>query len=95
MSEMSSQNEEKVVHNATRYARGCRCDECRKSHAGRLAEYRLRTGRTKEHKWAGQPRPKAKHGTVSKYNKGCRCDECRSANAAYARELRRKKRPAE
>jgi hypothetical protein len=80
------------VHNASSYARGCRCRACKRAHAARMADYRMRTGRTKQHKWAGEPRPVSKHGSRSKYTHGCRCEDCTEANRQYQRSWARLKR---
>lgn len=59
---------------------GCRCDECRAAHAGRVAQNRaerLATGRLS-------------HGTRSVWDAGCRCLPChRAAKAARNEYLSR------
>jgi hypothetical protein len=74
-------------HGASGYRKGCRCRECRAGVAAECADWRLRSGRTKQRKWAGDVRPVAKHGTRSKYVSGCRCDDCADANRVYKRNV--------
>lgn len=69
---------------SARYARGCRCSECRAEAARRVREWR--------HDVAGRTPPDTVHGTIHGYsNWRCRCELCRHAKSTYdhARKLRR------
>lgn len=67
------------------YKSGCRCDDCKRSHAKACREQRnIRKGNLAQRE----------HGTTATYHVGCRCEPCRKAGAAY-RLARRKQRAAE
>lgn len=60
------------------YARGCRCDPCRKMHNARV-----RKNRVKRAKLLEKDPTVAFHGKPSTYrNWGCRCDACTVAHSA-------------
>lgn len=59
----------------SKYAAGCRCDECRAAHA--FAQLRLNEQRQRR----GVP-PSVPHGSTSTYNNyNCRCEPCKQAKA--------------
>lgn len=87
---MAKTGSQEPKHGTTNeYRKGCRCRECRKAQAAYMADYRLRTGITKNRRWAGDIRPVAKHGTRARYVSGCRCEDCSDANRTYQREYMR------
>ena len=62
------------------YVRGCRCDDCRESHALRMRRFRV---------VARYRRKGATHGSYSTYvNYACRCDPCMEAKREYDRTRR-------
>ncbi|CAB4195064.1 hypothetical protein UFOVP1279_22 [uncultured Caudovirales phage] len=89
-------NEEAVPviteHGVLGYRKGCRCIVCRRDKSASVAKWRLDSGATKQRMWAGEVRPRAKHGTRSKYVAGCRCEDCTDANRVYQRSAARMKR---
>lgn len=81
-----------------RYARGCRCDECRAYNARVSAHYRSlyrRPGAKKTRSDKGikkGPQVPLVHGTSSGYRSHqCRCDECRRWAADYNRQWRQRR----
>ncbi len=67
--------------NRNAYARGCRCDNCRKANT---ADHRELTGRL-----AQRPPQDIPHGTRSGYSNWlCRCDQCSAVHSAAMRDGR-------
>lgn len=63
----------------------CRCDDCRRANADRVAKARARR--------ASAPIPEHVHGTVNGYNNyACRCRPCTDARNTEARRRYREKR---
>ena len=72
-------DEKRKHHNGTRYNSGCRCDDCRASHAERASRLRVRRHAALEAKQI-----EVEHGKASTYNNwGCRCDPCTTAHSKY------------
>lgn len=68
---------------AASYARGCRCDGCRK--ANRERAQMVKASRVKR---VRQGNVKAPHGVSGYSNWDCRCPKCRKAWSEYLRERR-------
>ena len=68
-------------HGASRYAVGCRCEQCRDGHRVRMQAAR-EAARDREV-------PTSAHGTVNGYGYwDCRCDACLAAKSAENRRYR-------
>jgi hypothetical protein len=72
-----------LKHGVRGYQRGCRCTECRTSHARNQA--RIRAEREADPSRADR----AGHGKRTTYNNyGCRCPECQAAQSQHMRAYR-------
>lgn len=75
----------------SRYAMGCRCQECRSA----VAEYARKRNAVRRAWVAEHGLPRSIEHGISAYNNwGCRCEECRAAWAEYQRDYYRRKRQA-
>lgn len=69
------------------YAKGCRCQKCRKAHADKWARDLA------ERRQDPSAADRAGHGKTTTYtNYGCRCDACRAANTAAVNAYRARRR---
>lgn len=77
------------AHNASTYARGCRCTTCTTAHTTRVAAYRDHRYDQRTLDDTGRliaPGPR-RHGRNSTYiGHGCRCQPCTTAHTQAARE---------
>ncbi len=79
------------------YNRGCRCEDCRRSHAARMRSSDA-SGRNRRANYARRvlvdgrwfaPGREGRHGEIDTYNRyGCRCGRCTAGSREYDEQRR-------